>query len=419
MFIPIFPFSKSWTLKVGSDSYKMSPEGIKFLDAMYGKKSMPWYAFAGPILVFAFMLFGFVADSTKSTRQAFASKIEASNKASKFEDNVEATLAKISAPATNDYYELTENGVNTFYKVSTFTQDSITFMVPSKNEANRWYKRSTKILFFEKPEVAFESRTIAKKDLEKALNKVQNAINFRGVALTDLSIVLQTVDRVDRSFIDNELVRIKKEQEIKVAFNQFLVGTNLDSAVLSLDEASANYFEKVLTLAKEDDIAKIKTFVKQSKHPSVTYKYMLYTKYVYLKSMNKAKEEVSKADEFKEHVFFLKLVEQGLWSLRLEAEAKKTLNNGRISFRGDNHASISVMTYSNMLTKSVPIHFTVNFNKQEGQWKINVPSTFAYTEKQIERAAMSESSKKKYRFSLIEEVEKMDVAIRISPDWFF
>jgi len=292
-------------------------------------------------------------------------------------------------------------------------------MVPSKNEANRWYKRSTKILFFEKPEVAFESRTIAKKDLEKALNKVQNAINFRGVALTDLSIVLQTVDRVDRSFIDNELVRIKKEQEIKVAFNQFLVGTNLDSAVLSLDEASANYFEKVLTLAKEDDIAKIKTFVKQSKHPSVTYKYMLYTKYVYLKSMNKAKEEVSKADEFKEHVFFLKLVEQGLWSLRLEAEAKKTLNNGRISFRGDNHASISVMTYSNMLTKSVPIHFTVNFNKQEGQWKINVPSTFAYTEKQIERAAMSESSKKKYRFSLIEEVEKMDVAIRISPDWFF
>jgi len=280
---------------------------------------------------------------------------------------------------------LTENGVNTFYKVSTFTQDSITFMVPSKNEANRWYKRSTKILFFEKPEVAFESRTIAKKDLEKALNKVQNAINFRGVALTDLSIVLQTVDRVDRSFIDNELVRIKKEQEIKVAFNQFLVGTNLDSAVLSLDEASANYFEKVLTLAKEDDIAKIKTFVKQSKHPSVTYKYMLYTKYVYLKS----------------------------------TEAKKTLNNGRISFRGDNHASISVMIYSNMLTKSVPIHFTVNFNKQEGQWKINVPSTFAYTEKQIERAAMSESSKKKYRFSLIEEVEKMDVAIRISPDWFF
>ena len=135
--------------------------------------------------------------------------------------------------------------------------------------------------------------------------------------------------------------------------------------------------------------------------------------------MDQSKKDLSKGDLFKEYIFFLKLTEQGLWSFRLEEEVKKTLKKGRISFGGDNHAFISVMAFSNMLTKTVPIHFKIKLRQQERQWKINVPSTFAYTEQQIEKAATNKSLKQKYRSNIIEEIEKMDKTIRVHPKWFF
>jgi len=194
MFIPIFPFSKSWTLKKDGDHYKMSPEGIKVLNTLYGKKGMPWYAFAGPILLAAFMIFGKIGTMFNGYSQA-----------SNFDSKITAIQEKIGTPSTDDYYSMKEEGFEKVYKVVAFTQDSIEFSMPTKNDRNRWSDRGRKVLFFENPAAPVKPKTIAKSDLERAISKnYDNRYGFKGIPLVGAEdgrmVVLKSIDRVDRSF---------------------------------------------------------------------------------------------------------------------------------------------------------------------------------------------------------------------------
>lgn len=414
MFIPIFPFSKSWTLKKDGDHYGMSAEGVKVLNALYGKKRMPWYAFAGPILLAAFMLFGKIG-------AMFNSYSSASN----FETKITAIQEKIANPTTDDYYSMKEEGYEKVYKVIAFTQDSIQFSMPTKNDKNRWRDRGRKVSFFENPAAPVVSKTIAKSELERAIAKeYDNRYGFKGIPLIGTEdgrlVVLQSIDRVDRSYVEKALAENMVEEEVRQVFSQFMDGTSLDTVMMRMDKASTQYFTEMLAVAKTDNFNNMKQFIDQSDFPLVTYKHMLYTKYVYLNAAKEHKEAeiLSPEEELKSYTFFLKLVEQGLWTFALDEKIKEGMKGGNVRFQGENRATINLVAASNILSETTFIPFGVKLNKEEGIWKINIPSTFAYTSNQIDRAARNEELKKKYRFKVAEEIEQLESVNAVGVEWF-
>jgi len=415
MFIPIFPFSKSWTLKKDGDHYKMSPEGVKVLDALFGKRRMPWYAFAGPILIAAFMIFGKIGSAFNGYSQA-----------ADFEDNITAIQEKIANPSTDDYYSMKEEGYTKVYKVVAFTQDSIEFSMPTKNDRSRWSDRGRKVMFFENPAAPVAPKTIAKTDLESAIAPdYDTRYSFKGIPLVGAAdgrmVELKSIDRVARSFVEKELAENMASEEVRQAFTQYMDGYSLDTAMIMMDEASTQYFTEMLAIAKTDDFTKMKQFIERSDYPLVTYKYMIHTKYTYLSSFkNKDDQEAVKPEEeMTSYLFFMKLVEQGLWTFTLEEEIKAAMKIGAVHFTGENRAFVSVVASSNILSESTIIPFRVKLNKEEGIWKVNVPSTFAYTSNQIEEAAPNSELKKKYRFQVVEEVEQLESVNAVDVEWFY
>jgi hypothetical protein len=72
---------------------------------------------------------------------------------------------------------------------------------------------------------------------------------------------------------------------------------------------------------------------------------------------------------------------------------------------------------SNNLDRQQTIYFQTIFNKEGEDWKINIPSTFSYTEKQIEQGVHGSNRNKQYRKMVRDEILKLDSLKTVATEW--
>ena len=413
MFIPVFPFEKTWVLKKDGKRYNLPPEIHRAIEGHLHSKPMPWYAFSFLILAAVALTIFRVNGSLKQRsyeKAAFESRIK--NTAERFE--------KIQRPSNMDYYEFSNNkGDVRFAKVHRFTQDSIVFMVAKQNDGKFW-DDGWKVGYFDNPNSNVVLVSNHKERIKSTVRADENNF-FEGAALegilTGSKVVLNDIKRLDRDKLTVQYEDAKEAQLVKAAFDNFMSSyANIDSSLMFIDSASVSYFRQVLSMAKSPNFITKKEFIESSKFPLETYKNMLYTQYSYLETTKKQKAANEK-EELKDYGFYLKLLEMGLWILDFDKKVIGNVHTNGISFQSPTAATIQVAAPSNMLNLPRKIEFRVKMNKENGTWKLNVPSTYDYTTYQIQGGVKGANYRQAYRKIVREEIKNLEQSVQLASEW--
>lgn len=418
MWIPIFPFQKTWTIKKGADRFLINPQGVQMLNMHYGTPKTPWYAFALPILLVAgFALYNL---NEYSTQLKYKKQYEVSMD----KQNAEY-LSWINSPATNDYYTFNfGSGQKCVLKVDSFTNDSIRFLSPEDPDGlAEWNQPGQRVGYFINPNSAIKMQTFAKSELQKLLQHDPNGQIYIKEGPVSAFFLGQKVKLELIERLDLDAVHVEYEDEITAskavaAFRRFLsCRQNIDSSLLMIDTASTAYFSEMLRVAKTDDFVKMKTFIERSKYPLQTYQNMICTKFMYLNFKIKKNDN----EAIKEYAFFLKLLEQGLWNFMDESKISSRMSIENVHFSSPQKAHIRVKALSNLITPQKTVDFVVNMIQEGGKWKVNVISTYSYSFNQLTTfGRITEDTKKEYRRKLIQELtnEKgQENSMVIGPEW--
>lgn len=168
--IPFFPMWKGWVLVRKGEKFKLNPETNQQLDAI-GGKSHPLYAFTGlfllPLLFVGFQVWQYQKEQ----------RIEGYRVARSLEVIAETT-GEIQTPTLQDYYMIypgrcEENYLRSAFKVSDYSQDSVTLKVPPQDENFPYDEKKIRDLFADSTR-AFTYHTVAKSTLESAVLKDPN-----------------------------------------------------------------------------------------------------------------------------------------------------------------------------------------------------------------------------------------------------
>ena len=430
MWIPIFPFAKMWVLSRDGNKYELDARYRKNLDRAFGRRSTPWYAFAGPILIFGFpliggigaLLFGGLGDSfTRSNKKVpYTATIE---------KQLNEKRDKINNPSSDDYYWITyldadNRTASTTLKVDRFTADSILFSVPTTTNQISWSSDAYKVGYFVNENAFVKPLMLAKADLLSSIDEQEadpNAKYYFPISglLDDARLNISTIKRIEKSAVNpifkDELI----EPDVRAAFNTFMdKQTNIDSSLLLIDSSSIAYFDQILELAQADNSEKAIDFAKTSAYPEITYKFMLYTILSYLRT-DEETQKLSKAEKRQNHAFYLKLLDLGLWLLDFDRAVIGKTNIRQITFSSSTEAQISLTAPSNSLTRVQNISFTVDMVYENDEWKVNVPSTLSYTRKQIGIGIQGYDKQKVYREMVRDDLKKLDEKIVVPSEWVY
>lgn len=411
MYIPFFPIEKMWVLNKGGERFKIKYEVAQQLERQFGALRAPWYAFAGLILVGVLYVGYSISGSIAQNKWTSQRQTEAQNLLAQ-------RMAWVNEPTAHDYYTLKRNYESFVVKVNGFTRDSIEFLVSDPiRTLNSNEKKDYLVAYLNEPDSAAVRKKLAKVDIEKffaseadwntATNDVDHSIWGR---LADENTKFETVERFHADSVARWVDNNRQAVDVKAAFSQYLANINNIGATLPLlDTASTAFFKRMLETAVTDDIDQMKAFVDKSSAPLVTLKLMLYTQYVYLDGIRMKPGQHLTAQTLEDYMFMLKLVEQGLWTIATDTELAPSLPIQDITFVGEDKAVLRVSKYSNILKEPNNIPFDVVFHKEGGAWKINVPSTFHYTNLQIQLATQPGTgtmNKQAYKKMVIDEVNQ-------------
>ena len=121
-------------------------------------------------------------------------------------------------------------------------------------------------------------------------------------------------------------------------------------------------------------------------------------------------------EKLKDYLFFLKLLDKGLLQLnRKNFEAAKILN---VDIPQQNRAKVSLSMPSNILKMQKTIRFSVNMTKEDGQWKVNLPSGYSYTNRQIQgNFVSSPQASAQWREMIRKNITDLSDGRYIHDDW--
>lgn len=411
MYIPFFPIEKMWVLNKGGERFKIKYEVAQQLERQFGELRAPWYAFAGLILVGVLYAWYSISGSIAQNKWTNQHQTEAQNLLAQ-------RMALVNKPTVHDYYTLKRNYEAFVVKVNSFTRDSIEFLVPDPvRTLNFNEKKDYLIAYLNEPDSAAVRRKLARADIEKyfaseadwntAINDVDHSIWGR---LAGENTKFGTVERFPADSVARWVANNRQAVDVKVAFGQYLANINDVGATLTLlDTATMGFFNRMLKTAVTGDIDQMKAFVDKSDMPLVTFKLMLYTQYVYLDGSRMRPGQPIDKPTMQDYMYILKLVEQGLWTVSIDNTLAPSLTIQDITFVGKDKAVLRVSKYSNILKEPNIIPFDVAFHKEGGAWKINVPSTFHYTNLQVQLATQPGTgtmNKQAYKKMVIDEVNR-------------
>ncbi len=388
LWIPFFPLGRVWLIENQGNMYGLAPQAAALLNAKQGKSSNPWYSWLGLIAIpVLFCLF--------SINQFFADKARTKRNKEYFEQKLADRMDKIDQPNTSDIFFFKDRQYKKVgLKVNYANTDSIYFLAPLDNENKNWGRKNWAAGYFSSDnptkEVAF-----AKSDLKKTFQTNQNE-NFykKGIMAPEIPLNgLIQLDRIERIAEGDKIPVISEveTEKIKLAFTHFIEhSTNLDSLLVLIDQESHTFYNNILDQAAKKDTEIVNMIKNERKINNCLYELMLYTKYVYLHSTNKSKDKSTGTALKKDYMFFLKLLERGLLTLENERLKNILLNTVTIPEKGI--AKLSLRAPSNMLVTKQKINFQVTMKKEDGRWKMNLPSAYSYSERQITGSIMMRSS---------------------------
>lgn len=410
--IPFFPFERIWSLRQNGQLQRLQPGITQALDQMFGPVSTPWYAFSGPLLLIgAFVVFQI--NTMLESRRAESLHQEAMT------NQYNNALAKIDTPNQNDYYLFETDSRWVPGKLRSAAADSLTLLLGESQPYSM--ENSALIGYFVNPNALVWAHTIARSDLKKGCAIGDGSANAQPLSLNgafqNQSLKIRDIRRLDPYKYHIEYKDETAAVEVKKALKAFMEkSTNTNASLAMLDSASINYLNTMLECAGSGDFPKMKTFTDSSEYSLITYKNIAYTHFIYLNAGgNKGKQKT----DLKDYAFFLKLLGNGLWRLDFEKD-KKVMDNaelGEVTFTKPTEAHVAMKMLSDQLSRSEVIPFTVVLHQENGKWKINLPSTYAYTDNQIARGVSGMNKQKEYRKMVLNELREMDQKITIGPEW--
>ncbi len=419
MWIPFFPLGKMWMIENKGNMYGLSPEAERVLNTKLGKSSYPFYSFLGLIAIPVLLLFFAGSNYLSGMAREKSSK-------KRFEKELAMNMENVNNPKKSDIFFFKDSKYKKVgLKVNYSSADSVYFLAPIDNQNKKWDRKNWAAGYYASENPSKEI-AIAKKDLKETFRKAHNENMYRkGITISDIpltgKIVLEKVETPDAT----KSIPIISETEVnsvKAGFAHFMEhSSNLDSLVFLIDQASHDYYQDVLTKATKKD-AELVPLVRQNKKTNnCLFELMLYTKYVYLKT---DKDGVSPnktltKETAKDYLFFLKLLERGF--LTISDDLKKNARITDVSIPEKGRAVVNIQANSNMLTQKQKVNFQIEMTKENNQWKLNLPSAYAYSENQIRATSLYNrgNANKKWREMVIENVSSVGDDVYVGNEWMY
>lgn len=394
--IPLFPFSKVWLIKQDGNLYRMHGTSEQLLDEHYEKPKTPLYAFSGILIGLLFLVFSLFGQLNRYIRYQLLKPPSVEIKGKK------KLESKINNPSLNHFYHLkSEHGLYYPAKVKNSSTDSISLTFPANNQSLKSSDLKNLSIFFSLDKnCSCITQTLAKSDLVATIQAGDSDKNqvFKGIPIDGLANgSLVQVDTI------HDLQLLIQSKKIESTIKRFTQNPSIDSSLVLLDSSSKKYLLHIARLAKNGSAQEIKNYIDQSAYPSVNYDLLMYARYSYVKTVGK-NFPTSDQDLLKEFGFYSKLLDLGLWSI--DERLKKVVIRHKNISKG-NQAEVDLNLASNILLKPYTMSFPILLNKEEGQWKINLLSSFTYTERQVQLVnPRSKQAKKEYREHVRKRLKK-------------
>ncbi len=414
LWIPFFPMGKVWVLEQQGNMYSLNPAAASMINAKLGKSKTPWYTFFGLIAIP--VLFALMNISSSIEQKASASRHKAN-----FEKTLTTYLDKVDNPKQSDLFFFKDQKYKQVaLKVVYSTTDSVYFLSPQDNSNKKWNRKNWAAGYYLNDNPTREV-ALAKADLKKSFRQTyQENMRNKGMLAGALPLTgLVQLEKVETIKEDQKIPVISEAaiEKVKSDFLHFIEHSNkLDSLVALIDKKSHAYYNDKLTASIMNDKQIVNQLQRQgTKNPNCQYELMLYTKYVYLPSSELVTKKATSisVEEKKNYLFFLKLLEKGF--LTLSNDHIKQVEVTDVSIPQKDVARLSLKLPSNMLKIQKPIHFSVEMRKEGHRWKMNLPSTYSYTEHQISgpmshNTAMNHEWRKMVRANMAKMDNKKAVA---------
>ena len=308
-------------------------------------------------------------------------------------------LHKIEDPSENDFYHFVTNDQEYLTKVEGYTEDSISFIYV-KNDIGFTKHSGSNYgnLLLRREEMQLTS--IAKSDLISSPESRERNSTFTG------KVILPTLNN-NQPLMLHEITRYKDLNDIQIAvkdsvierkimttYNDFKASTSLEHSLSFVDTASINYLSTILEKAATDDLAELKEFIMASEYPEADYQVVLKTRYLFLNDKNK---KLTKEKLFKQFVPFYKMSCPSILSdnyAREDLQLNSVTLSSETTARAHFKATANTITQGNLKQAIMQIPFKVFYNLEDDQWKINLPSSYEYLQRQIAQITLEDTRKK-------------------------
>lgn len=410
LFIPFFPLGKRWLMKKDGDSYEITPEAEELFAALYGTPKTPWYAFSGLILIALFFLYSTVDDMLTSRRaKAYLDEMK--------KEKQDEKLRGLKNPLVTDFYALkSANGKYYGAKVDSVASGKVWLRCVANDQGYSIQTADNIISKYVLERGEFFTYAVPKEDLLKSYQGKKALLKINGLANQQALTLVEVYNRdLDDNTTQLSIRDLQVEEEVKQALRQFINTNSIDSSLMRMDSNSKKYFADVIKFANQKDVPQIKQFIKSSAYPSVTYALVMYMKYGYAKSQEK-RPTTSLMNDVKIFSLFSKMLGMGLWSM---SDKIKQYRASSTTLIRKNTASIRLSLNSNILERTSVIPFKVLFKYEDGQWKINIPSTFSYTENQVAKVGSYGSGPGMFRQKVRQELKEIDPKISFATELMY
>jgi len=433
LWIPFFPLGKYWVMEAGGQIFKLNNTVIQQIEAKHGPKGMPWYAFFGLIAIPIVLGLGSIS-SSMSRKASQARSLERHNQ------TVEKRMAAINAPVNTDYYHFkSKNYKDIVLKVDEAAGDSIRFEAPMDNQQKKWRQNNWAAGFYA-GDSPTQKVSFAVADLKSSFNNTYGANDLKRISSPKLTFIrdlqLDKIVHMAGIEIGKEgstgtvaipVVSVEANNAVKKDL-QAIIDKLGDTQFLMdhMDKASYEYYQKMLANAGNTDAEAAKYIRGKSSNFLVgniaELETMLYTKYMYLKTGDEQERNtdnlLKSMKDMKGYLFFLSLTDRSF--LTIDGERAKKMKITEVEIPSENKAKVKVTAPSNILKTPKTVTFNVAMSKEDGEWKVNVPSTYSYTTAQVLSsggygnigAYMSQ-----FREMIITDVEGLIDGKKVHPDF--
>ena len=159
----------------------------------------------------------------------------------------------------------------------------------------------------------------------------------------------------------------------------------------------------------------MKEFLMTTKFKNIAYSLVMYTYYGYLPARG---ANLPNNDEalLKDFGFFAKVVNLGIWS---SSNNLSSLNIKSVGLIARGIVNVNASQNSNILQDMIEMPFSIRVEKEDGQWKLNLMSTFDYTKNQIDRVGKPGEGPKLYRKKIRDDLKKLKPDVKFAPEFIY